>query len=79
VTTLVTKTVQENSVGVHTHLSPFLVSQSPVDAQRGKEEGKEGQWPPFAAMRQKWLRRPERTAQGHVYIFTFLHSYISLC
>jgi hypothetical protein len=52
VSTLVTKTIQENSVGVHTHLSPVLISQSPVDAQRGKGEGKEGQWPNFAAMRQ---------------------------
>jgi hypothetical protein len=52
VSTLVTKTIQENSVGVHTHLSPVLISQSTVDAQRGKGEGKEGQWPNFAAMRQ---------------------------
>jgi hypothetical protein len=50
-------------MGVHTHLSPVLTSQSTVDAQRGKGEGKEGQWPHFAAMRQKWPRRPERTAQ----------------
>jgi hypothetical protein len=39
-------------VGGHTHLSPVLFGQSPVDAQKGKGEGKEVQWPNFAAMRQ---------------------------
>jgi hypothetical protein len=72
--TVLTITTQENSVGEHTHISPVFFSQSSVDAQKGKREGKDVQWPNFAAMRQNNRdgRRGRLIAYSFVIFFSFL-------